>query len=209
MEINTLTPCIGVLLAGGLARRLGGADKGLLRVGGSSILQRTIACLSAQLDGLVLNANGDPARFSGLGIPVVPDSIPGFPGPLAGLLAGMEWAADHHPACRWILTAPTDCPFLPADLLARLAEPLGGGHQAEIVLARSAGRLHPVIGLWRVALRGKLRRAILEEELRKVEAWTGRCDTAIVDFDTTPHDPFFNVNTPEDLALAERLAATI
>lgn len=206
MHINELRPCIGVLLAGGLARRMGGGDKGLLQVGGRSILERTVGCLIPQLDGLVLNANGDPARFDALGVPVVSDDIAGFPGPLAGLLTGMEWAAERFPACRWVLTAPTDCPFLPVDLVARLAEPIYDD-KTEAALASSAGRMHPVVGLWRVDLRETLRTALVEEGLRKVGDWTARCKSVVVDFDVSPHDPFFNVNTPEDLALAERQLA--
>ncbi|MDY0882540.1 molybdenum cofactor guanylyltransferase MobA [Dongia soli] len=203
MQINELRPCIGILLAGGLARRLGGGDKGLLEIGGRSILERTIACLMPQLDSLVLNANGDPARFAAFGIPVASDRIAGFPGPLAGLLTGMEWAAERYPLCRWVLTAPTDCPFLPADLVARLAE--ASDERTEVAMARSSGRQHPVVGLWRIDLREKLRAALVEEGLRKVGDWTDRCKSIVVDFETTPCDPFFNVNTPEDLALAERL----
>ncbi|TXH38145.1 MAG: molybdenum cofactor guanylyltransferase MobA [Rhodospirillaceae bacterium] len=206
MQINELRPGIGILLAGGLARRMGGGDKGLLQVGGRSILERTVECLASQLDGLVLNANGDPSRFDALGVPVVSDDIDGFPGPLAGLLTGMEWAAEHYPACRWVLTAPTDCPFLPPDLVARLAEPISD-ETIEAVLAGSAGRVHPVVGLWRVDLRRRLRAALVEEGLRKVGDWTARCKSIIVNFETTPCDPFFNVNTPADLVLAERLIA--
>ncbi|MET1028132.1 MAG: molybdenum cofactor guanylyltransferase MobA [Dongiaceae bacterium] len=208
MQIKTLPPCIGILLAGGLARRLGGGDKGLRLLGGRPMLAHAIDRLAPQVDTLILNANGDKARFASLALPVIADSVAGFPGPLAGILAGMEWVGANRPDCRWIATAGTDYPFLPRDLVARLGEQmLKTG--AEIALASSAGRLHPIIGLWPVAQRDALRRAIEVEGLRKVEAWAGRYKTAVVDFAAAAHDPFFNVNTPEDLLMAEAVFAQI
>jgi molybdenum cofactor guanylyltransferase len=197
---------LGVVLAGGLARRMGGGDKARIRIGGKTILERVLARLGPQCKGLILNANGDPARFADTGLPVVPDSVPDFAGPLAGILAGLDWAAAHALEVADIVTAPGDCPFLPDDLVVQLAE---ARRTAGVPLActRSGDWRHPVLGLWPVALRDDLRRALVEEKLHKIEAWTARHGIAIADWPAAPIDPFFNVNTPQDAAEAERLAA--
>ena len=201
-----MTPSVvGVLLAGGQSRRMGGGDKNLRLLGGRPILDRVIERLQPQVGRLILNANGDPGRFARTGLPVVPDSVEGFVGPLAGVLAGLDWAAANVPSAMWIVTAATDAPFLPADLVARLVVATEEG--AELVCAASHGQPHPVIGLWAVRLREDLRRAVVEEGLRKVDAWTARHRLAVVDFPAFPVDPFFNINSPEDLAAAERLIA--
>ena len=196
---------LGVVLAGGLARRMGGGDKARIRIGGKTILERVLARLGPQCKGLILNANGDPARFADAGLPVVPDSVPDFAGPLAGILAGLDWAAAHAPEAADIVTAPGDCPFLPDDLVVRL---VAARRTADVPLAcaRSGDWRHPVLGLWPVALRDDLRRALVEEKLHKIEAWTARHGIAIADWPAAPIDPFFNVNTPQDAAEAERLA---
>ncbi|HEY0328771.1 MAG TPA: molybdenum cofactor guanylyltransferase MobA [Rhodopseudomonas sp.] len=195
-----------VILAGGLARRLGGGDKPLRNIGGRSLLERVIARLMPQCDSLVLNANGDPARFAKVGLPVVADSIAGFAGPLAGVLAGLDWAAANRPGVRWMLSAPADCPFLPRDLVARLGRALSEQH-AQLAVAASGGRAHPVIGLWDVTAREQLRHALAVEGLRKVGGFLARYQVATVDWPTQPRDPFFNANTSDDLAAAEALAA--
>ena len=195
----------GVLLAGGLARRMGGGDKPMRTIGGRSILERVIARLKPQCDGLILNANGDPARFAAFGLPVVADSVAGFPGPLAGILAGLDWIATHRPDVQWMLSAAGDCPFLPRDLLARLCEALIT-ENAQLAVAASDGQSHPVIGLWSIALRAELRHALTVEDVRKIDRWTARYRLATVTWPTTPLDPFFNANTVEDIAAAERLA---
>ncbi|MGJ4892412.1 molybdenum cofactor guanylyltransferase MobA [Bradyrhizobium sp. HKCCYLRH3099] len=203
----TISPSIpGVVLAGGLAQRMGGGDKPLRLVDGRTILARVIARLAPQCSLLVLNANGDPARFPGFGLPVVPDGVAGFPGPLAGILAGLDWVATHLPAAPWMLSAPGDCPFLPRDLAVRLSEARAAEH-AELALAASSGQTHPVIGLWPVALRDDLRRALVAEDIRKVTRFTARYKVATVSWPAAPRDPFFNANTIADLAEAERLAA--
>jgi molybdenum cofactor guanylyltransferase len=196
----------GVVLAGGLARRMGGGDKPLREIGNHTILARVIARLAPQCEILVLSANGDPSRFVSFGLPVVSDDLQNHPGPLAGILAGLDWAAAHRPNAQWVLSAPGDCPFLPRDLVVRLRQALFD-QGAEIAVAASQGRSHPVIGLWKVALRDALRKALVVEGLRKVEGWTGRYRIATVAWDADPLDPFFNANTIEDLAEAERLAA--
>jgi molybdopterin-guanine dinucleotide biosynthesis protein A len=201
-----LPPTFGLVLAGGLARRMGGGDKARLTVGGSTILDRVLACLSAQCAGIVINANGDPQRFADTGAPVVPDNVPGFVGPLAGILAGLDWLAENRPDVAWMLSVPGDCPFLPDDLVERLHE----ARRAEgkpLACARSGEWRHPVVGLWPVALRGDLRKALTVDDLRKIEVWTGRHGVAIADWPDKPVDPFFNVNTPEDAAAADKAAA--
>jgi molybdenum cofactor guanylyltransferase len=197
----------GLVLAGGLARRMGGGDKALIRIGSETILQRALARLTAQVDGVVLNANGDPARFAAFGLPVVADSVPDFAGPLAGILAGLDWVAANRTEIEWVVSVPGDCPFLPRDLVARL-------HTARVAegkplaCAHSGDWRHPVVGLWQVALREDLRHAVTVEDLRKIEVWTARHGVALADWPVEPVDPFFNVNTPEDVARATVLAAT-
>jgi molybdenum cofactor guanylyltransferase len=197
---------LGVLLAGGQARRMGGGDKSLRRLGSRTILEHVIERARPQVAALVLNANGDPARFAGFGLPVASDVVEGFAGPLAGVLTGMEWASTHRPDCAWIATIATDTPFLPQDLVARLCQAVEG---AELACASSNGRANPVFGLWPARLAADLRRAMIEEEIRKVDVWTARYRLAQVDFPTEPFDPFFNTNRPEDLAEAERLLADL
>ena len=199
-------PTLGVLLAGGLARRMGGGDKPMRTIGGRTMLERVIARLSPQCDGLILNANGDPARFGAFGLPVISDDVPGFPGPLAGVLAALDWTATNRPDIDWVLSAAGDCPFLPRDLVARLHE-ARARENAQLAVAASGGQSHPVIGLWRVALRDELRHALVVEDLRKIDRWTARYPLATVTWPAEPLDPFFNANTVEDIAEAERLAA--
>lgn len=195
---------VGVLLAGGLSRRMGGGDKMLRSIGGETILSRVVARMTPQTRYLILNANGDPARFDAFGLPVVADTVAGHAGPLAGVLTGMEWAMAHAPDCPWVLTAPTDAPFLPHDLASRMlaAVEVQG---ADMACASSGGRSHPVCGIWPVRLAGDLRRAMTEERIRKVDVWTARYRHVLVDWPIDPVDPFFNANRPEDLLEAERL----
>jgi len=200
-----MTRPLGVILAGGLSRRMGGGDKGLLPLAGKPLLQHAIDRLRPQVAGLVLNANGDPARFADFGLPVVADTIEGFAGPLAGVLAGMDYAADH--GFDRIVTAAADTPFFPADLVARLA----AATDAKTPLAMAATTdpergvsRHPTFALWPVGLRDDLR-AALTGGVRKVIAWTDRHGCANVTFEGGAIDPFFNVNTPDDMARAEQL----
>ena len=195
----------GVLLAGGLARRMGGGDKPMRTIGGKTILERVIARLRPQCDGLILNANGDPARFAAFGLPVIADGVADFPGPLAGILAGLDWAASNRPDVTHILSAAADCPFLPRDLVSKLEE-ARRAQNAELAVASSGGQTHPVIGLWSVALREQLRHALVVKDIRKIDRWTARFPLATVSWPAAPLDPFFNANTAEDIAEAERLA---
>ncbi|OIQ41415.1 MAG: molybdenum cofactor guanylyltransferase MobA [Roseobacter sp. MedPE-SW] len=209
-----MTPPLGVILAGGLATRMGGGDKGLLQIGGQSLLSRVCDRLAPQVSDLALNANGDAGRFSDMGLPVVADSIEGFAGPLAGVLAGLDWAAEQ--GAESIVTAAADTPFFPTDLVARLVA-AAEGQVHPLVLAttprtgeelKSGGRSrvnrHPTFGLWPVALRDDLR-AALTDGLRKVVLWTDQHGGREALFEAQPFDPFFNVNTPSDLHRAEEL----
>ncbi|WP_158969055.1 molybdenum cofactor guanylyltransferase MobA [Chachezhania sediminis] len=196
----------GIILAGGQARRMGGGDKGFLPLGDGTLLDRVIARLGPQVSGLALNANGDSGRFAGLGLPVIPDSLPDYPGPLAGVLAGLDWAAGQ--GAEAIVTAAADTPFFPGDLVARLVD-VSSDMDVPLALAatpdpeRGMSR-HPTFGLWPVALRHDLRTA-LEGGLRKVVLWTDAHNAATAVFSGGSYDPFFNVNTPEDLARAEEM----
>jgi molybdopterin-guanine dinucleotide biosynthesis protein A len=201
----------GVLMAGGLSRRMGGGDKCLRPLAGRPILAHVVERARPQVGPLVLNANGDPARFAAFGLPVAADVIEGFAGPLAGVLTGLEWARLHAPDCRWLASFACDAPFLPGDFVARLLAAVAA-EDAELACAASLGRPHPVFGLWPLALEDDLARAMREEALRKVDVWTARYRLATVDFpeavtDAGPLDPFFNTNRPEDLERAERFAA--
>jgi molybdopterin-guanine dinucleotide biosynthesis protein A len=184
---------------------MGGGDKALIRIGNKTILERALARLKPQVSGIVLNANGDPARFAAFRLPVVADSVPDFAGPLAGVLAGLDWVATNKPDIAWVVSVPGDCPFLPRDLVARLHQ-ARSGESKPLACAHSGDWRHPVVGLWQVALRDDLRHAITVEDLRKIEVWTARHGVALADWPAEPVDPFFNVNTPEDAEKATMIA---
>lgn len=192
---------LGVILAGGQAQRMGGGDKGLIEVGGRPLISHIIERLFPHVSGIVLNANGDPNRFEGFGYPVIADDIDGFVGPLAGVLAGMNYAA--HQGARSIVTVAADTPFFPRDLVPRLvdAEPL-----ALAATPDEKGRVwrHPTFGIWSISLRDALSRA-LQDGTRKVVAFTDQHECKQIEFAATPFDPFFNINHPEDVAQAEAL----
>jgi molybdopterin-guanine dinucleotide biosynthesis protein A len=196
---------LGLILAGGLARRMGGGDKARIRIGNATILERVVERLAPQCGRIIINANGDPARFADTGLMVVADSIPDFAGPLAGILAGLDWTAANVPGCEWLASVPGDCPFVPRDLVTRLHEARTAAG-VPLACARSGEWRHPVAGLWPVSLREDLRRAISDEGLRKIEVWTERHGIALANWADTPVDPFFNVNTPDDAARAEEIA---
>jgi molybdopterin-guanine dinucleotide biosynthesis protein A len=194
---------LGCVLAGGLARRMGGGDKPLRLLGGRPMIDHALERLAPQVATLIVNANGDPARFAGHGLPVVPDGLPGHPGPLAGILAALDWAAATRPDLSWVVSVPGDAPFIPRDLVAGLhAARAAAG--VPLACARSGGQAHPPVGLWPVALRDDLRAALAGGE-RKIDRWTARHGCAVADWPDAPVDPFFNANAPEDLAAAERL----
>lgn len=195
---------LGVILAGGQATRMGGGDKGLREVAGKPLLDHVIVRLAPQVGGLALNANGDPSRFAKYRLPVVADSLPDWPGPLAGVLAGMDWAAAQ--GADSVVSVAADTPFFPLDLVAQLQAAAGPSGLA-LAATREGGKLwrHPTFGLWPVALRDDLRAELLGG-LRKVVLWTDQHGAGTAEFGTDPFDPFFNINTPEDIAVAEDIA---
>ena len=195
-----MTRPLGIILAGGQATRMGGGDKGLLDMGGQTLLARVIARLGPQAAGIALNANGDAARFEAFGLPVLPDSVAGFPGPLAGVLAGLDWAAQQGADA--IVTVAADTPFFPLDLVDRL-QATADGMDNPLVLAATPDGRQPTFGLWPVALRDDLR-AALADGLRKIVMWTDGHGGRQAMFDD-PGEPFFNVNTPDDLVYARAL----
>ena len=195
-------PVTGVVLAGGLSRRMGGGDKGLLELAGKPMLRHVIDRLAPQVSTMIINANGDPQRFSAFALPVVADTVEGFVGPLAGVLAGMRWSASKAPKARWIVTAPGDAPLLPRDLVERMMEAVTE-REGAIALAQSGGEMHPVIGLWPIALMQDLEEQ-LKAGVRKVLHWTDRHGTVAVPFPCQRFcglsiDPFYNANTPQEL----------
>ncbi|NDW54711.1 molybdenum cofactor guanylyltransferase MobA [Aliiroseovarius sp. PrR006] len=204
-----MTRPLGIILAGGLATRMGGGDKGRLPLGDGTLLSHVIDRLAPQVDGMALNANGDPARFADTGLPVLPDSIDGYAGPLAGVLAGLDWAAEQ--GATHVVSAAADTPFFPRDLVDRLliaAQRDGTDIALAATLDPQRGAMRqPTFGLWPVVLRDDLR-AALNDGLRKVVLWTDKHSAATASFSPTPFDPFFNVNTPDDLAQAEQLLET-
>ena len=195
---------VGLLLAGGSARRMGGGDKCLRRLGGRTLLEIVRDRLAPQVGPMVLSANGEAARFAAFGLPVVADQAPGGQGPLAGILSGLEWARDNAPRAGWLLSVPTDAPFIPPDLVARLVVPCRKG-DADMACAASGGRRHPVIALWPLSIAPALSQALLGDGIRKIDRFTGAWRVAAVDWPSTPHDPFFNANRPDDLAIAEEM----
>lgn len=200
-----MTPPAGAILAGGQGRRMGGVDKPLLPLGGSTLLGHVAARLGPQVGALAICAGGDPARFAASGLPVLPDALPGFAGPLAGLLAALDWAAGLE--ARTVVTAAADTPFLPRDMVARLMA-AAAAQGTGVALAASdlpgGRRLHPTCALWPVALREGLREALAAGE-RKLGRWAEAQGAAEALFPAEPRDPFFNVNTPEDLEVARAL----
>lgn len=195
---------VGLLLAGGLARRMGGGDKPLRELGGRLLLDHVVERARPQVSELLLNINGDPARFSSFGLPVVADVIEGHAGPLAGILTGFEWMAANAPKSRWMVSFATDAPFFPTDMVARLRDAADAAG-ADVACACSNGRTHPVFALWSADLTGDLRTALIDEDIRKIDRWTARHAVVEVPFETDGQgrDPFFNINRPEDLAEAE------
>lgn len=196
---------LGVILAGGRATRMGGGDKGFKQIGGQPMLARVINRIGPQVERLIINANGDPDRFIDFDLPVIPDDLPDHPGPLAGILAAMDYAAELTPE-NLILSIPADCPFLPHDLAPKLLALLKL-HDSRISIAHSGGLAQPAVALWDISLRHDLRRALEGEGLRKIDLFTAQYSTTSVDWPITPYDPFFNANTPDDLALAESIAS--
>ncbi|MBM1169723.1 molybdenum cofactor guanylyltransferase MobA [Microvirga arabica] len=198
-------PTLGVVLAGGLSRRMGGNDKALLPLAGRSLVEHATERLAPQCESVILNANGDPCRFSRMTLPIVPDSIPDYLGPLAGILAALEWSATHRPDIDWVVSAPADTPFIPHDLVLRLHEAFNETRKL-IACATSGSQAHFAVGLWPVSLRHDLRQALVNQGTRSIRDWISRHDHAEASWPIAPVDPFFNINTSEDLRHAEILA---
>lgn len=199
---------VGLILAGGLSRRMGGEAKSLMPLAGRPMVAHVIDRIRPYVDDCVLNVNSNAAAFAPFGLPLVADSFGDYAGPLAGLLSGMRWAVEHRPDARWIVTAPCDTPFLPEDYVSALAEEAADG--GTIVIAASSERDHFASGLWPIALADELA-AFLASGERRIQGWIGRNPNRVVTFPLIDDgrggiDPFFNVNTPEDLAMAERFA---
>jgi molybdopterin-guanine dinucleotide biosynthesis protein A len=184
---------------------MGGGDKALIEIAGQTILSRVLSRLSPQCRRVILNANGDPARFASFDLPIVADDVPDFAGPLAGILAALDWTARNEPGIEWVVSVPGDCPFLPRDLVERLQD-ARATKRRPLACAKSGEWRHPVVGLWNVKLREDLRRALTIEHLHKIEIWTARHGVAIAEWPEKPVDPFFNVNSPEDRERATIIA---
>ena len=198
-----MPPVLGLILAGGLARRMGGGDKVLRPLAGRTLLERVTERLAPQCPtGLMLSANGDPERFSDFPGPILPDGVSGHPGPLAGILAGLDHAAEFHRTVEWMVSVSGDAPFLPRNLVARL---VAARNEAAIVLAASGARQHYTVALWSVGLREDLRTALVERGDRRVGGFIDRHGAAVVAWPVEPIDPFLNVNTPDDLRAAASL----
>ena len=192
----------GVILAGGQSHRMGGTEKSLLRVGGKSQISWVCDCLAPQVETLAVNANGDASRFNFLKLPVLADVIEGYVGPLAGVLTGMRWAASLDQTTH-IITAAADTPFIPHNLVGLLKSSISGDD--EIAMASSNGRIHPVFGLWPIHLADALERFLVEEDQRKIIVFAKRYTMHEIVFDTDGKDPFFNINTPDDLKAAQTM----
>jgi molybdopterin-guanine dinucleotide biosynthesis protein A len=201
-------PTFGIVLAGGLARRMGGGDKTLLRLGGRTLLDHVVRRLAPQCGGLAISANGDPSRFAFTGLPVLSDSIPDHPGPLAGILAGLEWVTAHRREIEWVVSVPGDTPFIPDDFVNRLheAQAASGG---PIACAMSNGQEHPALGLWPVHLKDNLRKALALGGIRQVRSWSAVHGVGYAHWSAEPFDPFLNINRPDDLRQAEDVLARL
>lgn len=204
--MSTRSYILGLILAGGRSRRMGGREKAFVEISGETLLSRTIARARPQVRELVINANGDPARFAGFGLPVIPDRIPGHLGPLAGIFAGLDWTRENRPEAKWLASFACDCPFFPRDLVQRLHAAAEAEH-VPLAIAASGGRDHPVFALWSTKILETSESVLVTDRLRKVNDLIGRIPNATVEFALEPTDPFFNINTPDDLIRAESLLA--
>lgn len=194
---------VGCILAGGLSRRMG-VEKAFIPLGGEPLIQHVMSRLDRQVGRTILNANGDAGRFNSIFQDIVPDSIVGAVGPLAGVLTSLEWTRENVPYANWVVTVACDSPFIPRDLVDRMGEAIEA-EGADMARSASGGRRHPVCALWPVRLVDELHDAILKEDIRKVDMWTERYKVAEVDYPKEPYDPFFNANTPDDIVKAQKI----
>jgi len=194
---------VGVILAGGLARRMGGGDKALIPLAGTTLIERAVARASVQVEDLVINANGDPTRFAHLKLPVIADRVPGFVGPLAGILAALEWMRANRPKARWLASFACDCPFFPMDMVARLIEAARNARATVAVAESSGGQHHPVFAVWSANISATSDDVLVGGNFRKMDDWIATFPNVRARFAAEPIDPFLNINTPEELARAE------
>ncbi|UVF20727.1 molybdenum cofactor guanylyltransferase MobA [Microvirga terrae] len=199
-----MPPTVGVVLAGGLSRRMGGQDKVLLAFEGLTLLEYVAQRLAPQCESLIVNANGEPRRFGTLPFPVVTDSVAGHLGPLAGILTALEWTQAHRPGVEWVVSVPADTPFVPSDLVGRLHEARGESRHT-LACASSGEQLHFAVGLWPISLRQDLREMLVKSDIRSIRDWAKRHGYAEASWHTEPRDPFFNINTPDDWVTAKVL----
>ncbi|MEO1017559.1 MAG: molybdenum cofactor guanylyltransferase MobA [Pseudomonadota bacterium] len=197
---------VAVILAGGQSRRMGGGDKCLMELAGRPLIAHVIERVRPQVAAMVINTNSEPAPFASFGLPIMADIVDGHAGPLAGVLAGMTWAADNHPAADWLVSVAADTPFFPLDLVDRLAAACADG-AAELACAASIGRTHPVFGLWPLSLRADLHESVTAQGVRKVDQWTANYQRAVAEFGVDGVDPFFNINRPDDFDFAKAVIA--
>lgn len=195
---------IGVVLAGGRSSRMGQQDKAFCQLGQQCLIETVIGRVMPQVDELIINTNSEQPAYRALGLPIIKDCADGQLGPLVGILSAMEWIAAQRPQCHWLASFSVDTPFVPLDTVDKLF-PAIEREQTLLASVRSEQRTHPVIGLWSLQLRGDLREQLLHHQMRKVDRWTARHGVAIVDFDAEPVDPFFNVNTPDELDTARAI----
>lgn len=200
-----MPPTLGVILAGGLSRRMGGGDKNLLVFEGLTLLDHVVQRFVPQCESVIVNANSDLSRFENMRFPVVPDSIAGYLGPLAGILTALEWVAEHRPDIEWVVSVPGDTPFIPPDLVQRLHEARLESGQS-LACASSGSQVHFAVGLWPVSLRHDLRQTLLEKDMRSIRDWAKLHGYAEASWPLEPVDPFFNINTPDNLTEANVLA---
>ena len=197
-----VTDAVGVILAGGQSRRMGGVDKALIPLGGTTLIERAIARASVQVPDLIINANGDLKRFAHLGLPLVPDPIGGFVGPIAGIFAGLEWMRRERPKAHWLASFSCDTPFFPMNMVERLIAK-ASGDRAKVAVAQSGSQDHPVFAVWSADISVSPEDILMKRGLRKMDDFIATLPNVRVRFDTDPIDPFVNINTPEDLAHAE------
>ncbi len=202
--MTKLPPVVGVILAGGLARRMGGGDKCLLPLSGKTLLQRTIERAQPQVDELLLNANGNSLRFARTRLPVIADVFAENPGPLAGIHAGLQWLKSNNPNAEWLASFASDTPFFPKDIVAKLLA-AAKEHQVQLVVASSNQQIQPIFGLWHASLLGKIEQQLASGKIPRLMDWVSQQSHASVDFAATPYDPFLNINTPQDLYAAESI----
>lgn len=201
-------PVVGLILAGGLAKRMGGGDKCLLPLAGRTLLQRTIERAQPQVEELLLNANGNSLRFARSRLPVIPDEFANNPGPLSGVHAGLKWMSHDNPDAEWLVSIASDTPFFPRDLVEKLLA-AALAHKAQLAIAKSNSGLQPIFTLWHVSILKNIEAQLASNQIPKLQDWVCAQKHVIVEFPQAGYDPFLNINTPQDLYLAEEQAPLV